>query len=641
MPVAALDVVRRRPYEDGRSFGDGGTYERLDGVARFAVDPGAPENAAITDLRHAPGDAGGMVTFEADFCVLRPARPTGRLLFSVANRGRQAALPFSRLTVPPALEITERIEPGDGFLLHRGWTVAWCGWQWDVRRGPGRLGLAAPEARLPEGERDGQVLVRFQPHVAQAHHELGHWPLDPPPGPARRGLGHRAYRPRDPEDPAAVLSVRERPRGPAVELPRNSWRFARAEGGAVVPDDTCVWLAGGFQPGRVYEVRYRPRDCPVVGTGLLAVRDFVSCLRHDGHGLAGPVDLAIAFGVSQSGRFLREFLHTGLNVDGEGRRVFDGVMPHVAGARRGEFNQRFGQPSVQHAPSRGHLPPFDDGALVARQRALGGLPHVVSTNTSSEYWRSEASLTHTGDGADLEPPAEERVYLFAGCQHTAGAPALARVPALSPWVRPANPLNTVDYTPLLRAALVNLERWVAEGTEPPPSAVPRVADGTAVSRGEVLGRFAALDGAVLPDPAALPELARLDLGERAAEGVIRVPAGVGEPYPSLVSSVDATGNEEAGIRLPDLTVPLAAHTGWNPRLPESGAGGQLVDMFGSTIPRSREAIIARYPSRQAYQDEVRRAAERMVRDRHLLPEDVDPVVRRAGIAYDALTPPPS
>jgi hypothetical protein len=422
--------------------------------------------------------------------------------------------------------------------------------------------------------------------------------------------------------------VRDRPYGPATEVPRARWRFA----------DDSVWLEGGFEPGRVYEVRYRPRQCPVVGVGLLAARDFVARLRNGPEAIAGPVDHAFAFGVSQSGRFLREFLYLGLNRDEAGRVVFDAVVPHVAGARRGEFNQRYGQPSVQHAPGLGHLPPFTDAELLERQRRLGGVPRVFTINTSSEYWRSEASLVHIAGDGDVVPPAEVRTYLFAGCQHGPGVLAPTRSPAMSPWVRPANRMNTVDYTPLLRAALVNLEHWVVDGVEPPPDAVPRLADGTAVDRAEVLARFAAAGvEAVLPRAEDLPALRRLDLGDRTAEGVVRLPAVAGDVHPCLVSSVDADLEEEAGIRLPDLTAPLAVQTGWNPRDPASGGEGQTVDMLGSSVPLPGAGIAARYGDRDGYRRRVREEAERLVRARHLLEEDVERVVARAAAAYDAFT----
>lgn len=646
MPVIEVELRRHTAFEEGRSFGDGGAYERLEGVVHFAVDPAAPQNTGITDLRLAPTESSGSVRYAADFCVLRPAAPartSGRLLFTVTNRGRHASVPFSALTAPPSAVVTTMISPGDGFLLRRAWTIAWCGWQWDVMRRPGLLGLAAPEARLPEGDPDREVLVQFQPHRHETHHSLGHWPLDPPPG--FQDAAHRPYTPLDLDDPHAVMTVRDGAHGTRSEVPRSRWRFARAEAGAVVPDATCVWLAGGFEPGRIYDVRYRPRECPVVGAGLLAIRDFVSYLRHGPRDLIGPIAHAFGFGVSQSGRLLREFLREGLNVDEAGRAVFDGVLVHVAGARRGEFNQRFGQPSAQHTASLGHLPPFADEpagggreGLLDRQRRRGSVPRIFTINTSSEYWRTEASLVHMDEAgeADVEPPEEVRVYMFAGCQHGPGVLSSTRTSATSPWVRPANLLNTVDYTPLLRAAIVNLERWVVEGIDPPANAVPRLSDGTAVERGEVLRRFAAAGVRALPRLDRLPALRRLDLGLRTAEGIVQFPIAVGEPYRCFVSSVNTDLNENAGIRLPDLTVPFASHTGWNPRLAESGAEGQLIDMLGSSLPLSSSAA-ERYPSRERYCALVRKEAERMVLERLLLEEDIEPVVARAVDAYDAFS----
>ena len=651
MAVVSVQVRARRPYEDGRAFGDAGSYERLDGVVHFAADPDAPANREIVDLGRAPRDADGRVRFEADFCLLQPAassRPRP-MLYVVANRGRLQSVPLGNAVVPT--EITDRIEPGDGHLLRHGWIVLWVGWQWDVVRRPGVVGLEAPQALGEDGRPiQGRILLQFQPNVRHPDEALAHWPLSPAPG--NPDFVHRPYPTADVDDPDATLTVRDHPAQTPTLIPRRQWRFARDEGGMPVADDTRVWLEGGFDPGRIYEVTFRTRVCPVVGTGLLATRDAVSFFRNAGaaagNPAAGRVRSAIGYGVSQCGRFLRTFLYHGLNQDEAGRQVFDGVMPVVAGARRGEFNHRFAQPSVQHAPGFGHLPPFLTGDLLERQRSRGGVPRIFEVNTSSEYWRVDCSLVHTtADGRrDVEPPADVRMYMLAGTQHGAGAvPPTKETPA---GARTANLQNVVNYVPLTRAALENLRAWVEEGVEPPPSAIPRLADGTAVPREQILERFGGISGVALPDPALMPTLRREDAGPRASEGVLSLPVRLGEPYPSYVSDVDADLNEVAGIRMPDLAVPVASHTGWNPRDPETGGAGQMVDMMGSTIPLPkvdgtpdrRRPLAGRYAGRDDYLARVRAAARALVERRHLLAEDVDLAVSLAAERYDALASDP-
>src|SRR5207302_135609 len=342
-------------------------------------------------------------------------------------------------------------------------------------------------------------------------------------------------------------------------------KCARDEDGRPVVDDSYVWLDGGFEAGKWYEVVYTTRICPVVGSGLLATRDCVSWLRNASSAdnpAAGRLRFTYGHGRSQCGRFLRQFIYDGLNVDEAGRQVFDGLLPDVAGARRGEFNQRFGQPSETSPRGFGGLFPFTsdeqtdpvtgqtDG-LLRRQRQLGGVPKIFTTNTASEYWRSDCSLIHTDPAGvrDMEPPAEERIYFIAGHQHGAGLPLRSDTTPIG--ARGANSFNMVDGSTALRAFLINLDRWVSEGIEPPPSAFPRLADGTAVTREALLDWFSALPGMALLDPAQLPRLRRLDLGPDAERGIGRLPAETGEPYPSYVSAVDTDGNESAGIRVPD------------------------------------------------------------------------------------------
>jgi hypothetical protein len=647
MAVSDLVITRRDPYDEGRAFGASGPYERIEGTIGFAVTPDSAANAAIIDLAHAARDADGLVRFQADFSLLQPADPTmgsRRLLFEVVNRGRRLA-PRHLNGAPPEPLPTAAIDPGDGLLLRQGWTLAWCGWQWDIAPSEVLLGLRAPEALAPTGEAlHGQTSFRFQPNLRAAYQ-----PLAEP--------GQIPLTAADADDPDAILTVAASARGPWHPIPRECWRFASAGPEGPQADPASLWLADEFVPGQVYEVIYRTDRSPVVGAGLLAVRDTVAFLRHGdataGNPCAGRLDHAFGFGVSQSGRFLRHFLHLGLNVDEANRQVFDGVLAHVAGGWRGQFNNRHGQPGVMNTPGFNHLPPhadaIDSGAasVFARQRAMGGMPKTIATNTAAEYWRGDAALIHLDPAAarDLTLPDDTRAYLLAGSQHSPGIALLFRVNPLD-GLRGAHPFNLLDYTPLLRAALRNLADWVVVGAEPPPSALPRIADGTAALATEALRPFTAIPGATSPDPALLPAPRPLDLGPDTTRGIGRYPAIEGAPYPLYVAAVDADGNEVAGVALPDLAVPIGTHSGWNPRDPQIGGAGQLVSLQGSSLPFTRTgaerkaqgdprpAIAERYRDRADYLARVQAAAEALVARRLLLAEDVALTVALAAARYD-------
>jgi Alpha/beta hydrolase domain len=297
--------------------------------------------------------------------------------------------------------------------------------------------------------------------------------------------------------------------------------------------------------------------------------------------------------------------------------------------------------TLQHDPLTG-----ERGALLARLEARGTVPKIVSTNTAAEYWRGDASLVHTDvEGTrDAPPHPDTRVYLFAGCQHT---PGVLPPPDADPNTgsRGLQTFNVVDYAPLLRAALVNLDRWVTDGVEPPPSAVPRLADGTATPAATTRARFAAIPGVRFPDRVERPR--RLDFGPDLVRGIVgTLPPKSGAPFVTFVPSVDADGNDVPGIRAAELAAPLATYTGWNPRHPEQGAAGDLMSMLGSTIPfaatrAAREAAgdprpsrEERYASRAVYLERVRQAAAGLCAERHMLAEDVDAAVERAGQLWD-------
>jgi hypothetical protein len=397
----------------------------------------------------------------------------------------------------------------------------------------------------------------------------------------------------------------------------------------------------------------------VVGAGLLAFRDFGTFLRRPQAdlGLAGSRWL-YGHGVSQTGRLLRHYLYLGLNRDEQGTPAYDGLLVHVAGGRRGEYNHRFAQPSVSTTPGLGGLFPFADdettdpfsGAsdgLLKRQRARGGTPKVVYTNTSAEYWRGDAALAHIHPAgtADLPDGSEARIYHFAGCQHSSGS--------LPQRDRDANEgnrgrygFNLVDYTPLVRGALVNLDLWAREGIDPPESNHPRLADGTLVEAAGVLKTFSSLPGMAVPDPEQIGALFEMDLGPGAAQGVGSYPAKLGRRYPRPLPAVDADGNEIAGVRLPDVSVPVGTHTGWNPRHPETGAPQTIIPMQGFSrffAPTRNErertgdprpSIAERYADKGAYLALVRKEALQLAERRYILADDIDAVVDNCAVRYD-------
>jgi hypothetical protein len=655
MAVIKLEIKARRPFAQGQAFGSVGPYEQLDGAVYFAVDPNHAANSLIADLKLAPRDSGGRVTFSSDLCILRPVDPSlgnQRLFLDVLNRGRPTAL--RNINSAPDVAPDAPLDPGNGFLMRQGYTVAWCGWQHDVPNAPGRMRIRVPDAVTPQGSISGKLVFTFQPNAPIQVQFLG-------------DRMHRPYPANNLHDPEAVLIVQEHEDAPMQVIPRRQWAFARSEGGRVVPDASHVYMASGFLSGKVYQVIYSTTGAPVVGLGLLATRDIGAFLRygtaHQGNPCAGQVEHSYAFGVSQSARFLRLFLYLGLNRDESGRTAFDGFIPHVAGGKRGEFNQRFAQPSSQASRSTNSLFPFSDtvqtdpetgrtDGLLSRLAAQGELPRVIYINSSSEYWGGHGALLHIDVSGthDLSPMESVRIYHLGGMQHAMGAWPLADTDPVDGH-RCQQLFNCVDYRPLLRAALVNLDRWVTTGEAPPPSRYPRMADGTLVPPGRVEGTFRAIPGTAFPKP--LRQFTRLDFGPDAGVPT-QVPAAVGKAYPILVPAVDQDGNDVAGIRLPFITVPLATYTGWNLRHADIGGAGQIMatggasggTLKGSTIPflatrEEREArgdprlsIEERYASREEYLERVERAARALMDEGYLLAEDLDEVLDQGVRLYD-------
>ena len=653
LPVTRLEIINRGPFSDGESFGDVGPYDLVEGNAHFAVDPLNDRNRAITDLELAPRDSSGKVRFSAHFAMLQPHahdKGSGRILFDVVNRGGKTALSLN--DVARSTDPLAPLESGNGFLMRHGYTVVWCGWQADVPATPGLIGLQAPEATGPGGPLTGKILCQFQSNETTQVFLLA-------------DRQHVPHPPVDVDEPSAVLTVRDHPNSPTQTISRESWHFVRVEDEQVEPEPSHVYMPAGFEPGRIYQLVYNTRGSTIVGLGFAAVRDIVSFLKHapaaEGNPCAGAIEYAYAMGRSQSGRFLRQMIHLGLNEDEEDRMALDGIIPHVAGGMRGEFNLRFGQPSKDVCYIIPELFPFTDteqvdpvtrsrGSLLARMEERGQVPKIMFTNTSAEYWRGDAALIHTNleNMSDATESPSVRRYHFAGTQHGVGEfPPIEVRP--TDGIRGQLPFNSVDYSPLLRAALLNMDRWVSTGEAPPPSRHPRLADGTAVESASLLEKFARLPGVRVPPQTTRP--IRLDYGPELSLGrTVKLPATEGEEFPALVSDIDENFNERAGIRLPDLTVPVATYTGWNLRNPSIGNPDLFIGITGGlagwTLPLPgtpadqassgdpRPSIEELYTSREGYLQKVQEAAHSLVDEGYMLEEDLDVVVERAGLRFD-------
>ncbi len=641
--VVRVEVESRRDVLAGKAFGLAGPYETLRGRVFFAVDPSQAANRIITDIDLAPRNAQGEVEFSSEFYLIKPKHTgsgNGTLLYEVSNRGRKGMLGFFNFA-EGSLDPQSAAHFGDGFLLTRGYTLLWLGWQWDPPRQENLLHVFPAVAKGAGAPVRGLVRGDFVVTDRAFDHSLA-------------DRDHTAYPVADPAAPENVLTVRDAVEGPRRVIPRSEWRFARQEGGGPVADHGRVYLKSGFEPGKIYEIVYVSEDPPLVGLGSAGVRDLVSLLKYEGSADLSispeAVEHTIGFGVSQSGRFLRTFLYYGFNEDEQGRRVFDGVMAHVAGGGRGSFNHRFAQASRDGHPYVNFYYPTDifpftdleqtdastgmaDGILTHHLKPAFW-PKIFYTNSAYEYWGRAASLTHTTiDGRrDAELAPDTRIYFFTGGQH---GPA-SFPPAITIGQQLANPL---EYRWPMRALLEAMNRWVADGKAPPPSRYPRLDQKTLVAPEKL--NFPQIPGVNFS--ARAHKAYRADYGsEFYSKGIVtNEPPKIGPAFPILVPAVNADGNELAGVQVPELTVPLATYTGWNLFNANHGPTDEISSMVGSFIPFARTkaereakkdprpSIEERYPSRQDYLGRISDAAVALAADGYLLNEDVASLIRQA------------
>jgi hypothetical protein len=638
--VVRVETATRTDVLGGKQFGHAGAYERITGRVYFSLPVANAHNRRIVDLDKAVNLKNDEVEFSADFIAVRPKnayRGNGSLLLEVPNRGRGRII-----GLVDGGDWDLAVDAGDGWLLRNGFTVVSLGWQWDAA-GADALRFFAPVAKDNGKTITGLLRGDLMPSKMMAEIPLGHLILG--------NIGGSEYPVAAPDDPRNVLTVRDSRDGQRTVIARTEWQFAQTVDGKLVPSDRHIHLIGGFQPGKIYEYVYVVADPVVAGGGFAAIRDFASYAKHVPDAVT-PAIRVYGEGISQNGRFLRDFLYQGFNADEEGRIALDGVLAHVAGAGRGSFNYRFAQPSRDAQPTSSvffptDIFPFTDqpekdpvtgesGGLLDRAGAERVVPKIFFSNTSYEYWGRAAALIHTTADGKRDAPISDnvRIYHFTGLQHFSGPfpPEKGKGDLLGQ--EPQSPLP-VKY--FWRAMIANMDAWVRSNTLPPASSYPKIADGTLVPLREYA--LPAIPGVNRPHEA--NQAWHLDFGPNWREGILSVqPPKVGEPFPVLVPQVDADGNERDGVRLPEVTVPLATCTSWNLRDPSIGAPDQRVSFEASYLPfpktaadrqkagDPRKSIAERYSGRDDYMTRYRNVVDGLVKERWILPDDREAMIHR-------------
>jgi hypothetical protein len=567
------------------------------------------------------------------------AKASGVLLYFVPNRGR--------------INLTD-----GGFLTDarkKGHVLVASGWQGDIESADGMETLSVPVAKNPDGSSiTGLVLARFSDMTA-----------DTRTLPILRGGVAGTADPASLDTSKATLTRRAAEDSEVVPLRSADWAFADCSKNPFpgTPDPRKICLKGGFNPVYLYELVYTAKDPKVYGIGFAATRDLNSYLRYGmqddtgtANSLRGKITSTVGQGNSQSGNFLRSFIHLGFNQDEAGRIVFDGSNPNIA-VRLLAMNIRFGAPSggaaMYEAGSDGVVWWADyaddvrrhpSAGLLDRCRATETCPKIVETFGSSEFYNLRASpdLVGTRADRDIPLPSNVRRYYFPGVSHGGGAGGFDPEPQQQACCELVpNPNPSSDTLRALQTALVD---WVVRGTLPPPSQYPRLDRGELASPTRAALGFPSVPGTPLPDGILTP-LYENDFGTEFhyndLSGVITIqPPPIRQVLPTVVPKVDADGNEMAGVASVLHQAPLGTYTGWN-TVASGFYKGHIRTNTGAYIPFAktkterlasgdpRPSLEERYGTHEKYVVQVRAAAERLVRGRYLLKDDADRLIAQA------------
>jgi hypothetical protein len=638
--VTRLEITSRDDVAKGQPFGSAGPYVNIRGRAHGELDPRDRRNRIIQDIDLAPRNARGRVEYVATFSLMMPADParaSGVLVYSVVNRGNGTA------TAGPEGHIS---------LV--------SGWQGDVAATAANQTIQVPVARNRDGSAiTGPVLARFSDlpgGTNTASIRVG-------------SLGTGFYPPASLDTSRATLTFHTSETtagkiGGEGKVAPGDWAFAdcRTTTFPGTPDPSRICLKHGFDPSRLYDLVYTAKDPLVLGIGFAATRDLVDFFRHtaaDAAGTANPVagrvTHSVALGTSQSGNFLKTFVHLGFNEDAAGRALFDGILPYIAG-RQLSMNVRFAAPGGAAGLYEPGSEPVlwwgkytdatrgrKEGSLLGRCSRTRTCPKVIEAFGATEFWglRMSPGLVGTDAKRDIALPGNVRRYYMPGTTHGGGPGGFAIAQqANERCALPQNPNPMADTHRALVAALVE---WVTQGTAPPPSRYPTLAAGQLAAAATVTASFPKIPGVAVPD---VNYVLDYELGpafryDDISGVIVRQPPAVKRVLPTLVPRVNDDGNETAGVASPLLQAPLGTYLGWN----VTAAGffkGQICGFAGGYVPFAltraerdqsgdpRPSIEERYGTQEGYACAVRRAADALVRDRFLLREDADRQIAAAA-----------
>ena len=646
--VVSVEITSRQPWAGGQAFGQIGTYEVLRGTVHYAIDPRSTSARDIADIGFSPVNARGLVEYSGPFVMIRPvdaARGNHTTLVEVANRGRtDMDGVFFETEDGLDLMAPDKVQKlTDPTFFKLGYSLAWVGWQ--ARLEPDQFGLQVPVAHVHSSAR-----ATFSGD-------------DMSPGRKTFDLPYNGfYCAHDAKQRKAVLRLLADFHDPGIVVPRKSWNFSAVSVEQKNDARCAIVLDKPAAADTYFSLVYEGEDAPVMGLGEAAFRDFATHLktRNIASGIndrPGDAAAVLAFGYSQGGRFLRDFVYRGFNTAPDGKRVFDGMLVATAGAGRGSFNHRYALPgeagnSVLSAVRAVDLYPFADvptpdidgkgkAGLLDRAVQYNTVPKIMYIISSSGYWARIASLQQTTtDGKQpVALGADSRLYYFAGVPHALKFPGQFTEAGREA----AYPYNAnVDLADGMNAQLENLRRWVVDKIAPPPTIAP-VLGSTLVAAKDL--KFPAIPGIRVPTNP--PPLWQLGMGrDYARKGIITEPVHVGAKYPLLVPAVDADGNELGGWRGAMSSVPLGTYTAWNWKLPEFARFGFISGLNGAFIPFARTrgerlaahdprlSIEERYGNREGFMEAATASIDNAIAKRFLLPIQREDILAKMGRHWD-------